>query len=196
MKKSILAALVLLSSLTASAQLPSLNFGLKGGINISELKTDWAESENRLGYQAGIWARVGAAGLYVQPEAYLGSKGGEFTSDDATAASFKAKVNFTTLDVPVLIGYKFGLSKLNVHFMTGPVVSFMLNKDTNSNYDEVKDYNNYKNQTIGAQAGAGVDVGNITLDLRYEKGLSNISKSGQYDQKQNLWHISLGYKLF
>ena len=198
MKKSILAALAVFTSLSASAQLPSFDFGLKGGINISELKADWASSDNRLGYQAGIWARFGATGFYVQPEAYLGSKGGEFGSvnQDGTSYTGNGKINFTTLDVPVLFGNKIGVDKLNVRFMAGPIVSFVLNKDTKSNFDNAVDYDNYKDQTIGAQAGVGADLGNITVDLRYEKGLSNISKSGQYDQKQNLWHISLGYKLF
>jgi len=198
MKKTILAVLTLFASLTASAQLPSFDFGVKAGVNIAQLKADWANTQNRLGYQAGIWARFGATGFYVQPEAYLGSKGGDFGSVEQNGTTYEGsgKINFTTLDIPLLIGNKIGTSKLNVRFMAGPVISFLLNDDTKSNYSTAIDYQNYKKQTIGAQAGAGVDLGNITVDLRYEKGLSNVSKSGQYDQKQNLWHISLGYKLF
>jgi hypothetical protein len=49
---------------------------------------------------------------------------------------------------------------------------------------------------LGIQAGGGVDLGNLTLDLRYEAGLSNISESEKYNQKQNLFHLSLGFKLF
>jgi hypothetical protein len=197
MKKHLLAAITLLISLSASAQLPKLNFGIKGGVNISKLQADWAKEENRLGYQAGVWARIGAVGFYVQPEAYLGSKGGELNANENNNnVSGDAKIKFTTLDVPILVGNKIGVDKLNFRYMAGPIFSFLLDKNAKTNINNATDFNDYKNQTIGAQAGVGVDLGNVTVDLRYEKGLTNISKSGQYDQKQNLWHISLGYKLF
>ncbi|WP_207421780.1 porin family protein [Desertivirga brevis] len=197
MKKHLLAAITLLISLSASAQLPKINFGVKGGVNVSKLQADWAKEDNRLGYQAGVWARIGAVGFYVQPEAYLGSKGGELrANENDNNVSGDAKIKFTTLDVPILVGNKIGVDKLNFRYMAGPIFSFLLSKDTRSNFETAVNFRDYKNQTIGAQAGVGVDLGNVTVDLRYEKGLTNINKSGQYDQKQNLWHISLGYKLF
>ena len=198
MKKSILLSCMLLAAVTTFAQLPSFNLGLKTGANMASLKGDVGDESNRLGYQAGVWARVGGAGFYVQPEVYLGSKGSEFGSiqQDGTTYEGNAKVNFTTLDIPVLIGNKFGFDKLNFRIMAGPVISFLLNKDSKENYDVATDFDNYKNQTIGLQTGGGVDLGNLSLDLRYEKGLTNIDKSGKYDQKQNLWHLGLGYRIF
>ena len=198
MKRITLTSFLLLIAVTTFAQLPSFNLGLKTGINLASLKGNVGEESNRLGYQAGVWARVGGAGFYVQPEVYLGSKGGEFGSiqQDGTTYEGDAKINFTTLDIPVLLGNKFGFDKLNFRIMAGPVISFVLNKDAKENYEVATDFNNYKNQTIGLQTGAGLDLGNLSFVLRYEKGLSNIDKSGQYDQKQNLWHLSLGYRIF
>lgn len=199
MKKLITTTFILfLTTFAVRAQLPSFDLGLKAGVNLATLQADWTSTENRLGYQVGAWARVGGAGFYVQPEVYLGSKGGKFGNIDAdgTTVSGSGKVNFTTLDIPVLLGNKIGMDKLNIRFMAGPIVSFILKNDFKENYNMGTNVNDYKNQTIGAQLGAGVDVGNISVDLRYEKGLSNIEKSGKYDQKQNLWHLSLGYKLF
>jgi len=197
MKKIILlSCLFLLTSIGVFAQMPSFNLGLKVGANYSQLKTksDLTDHNSILGYQVGVWARIGGAGMYFQPELYLGSKGNEFVQTNGSTG----KVQFTTLDVPLLLGTKIGPSKLNVHFMAGPVISFLVNKDTNfgSAYTNVADYNNYKDQTLGIQAGAGLDIGGISLDLRYEAGLTNISQSPKYEQKQNLWHLSLGFKLF
>ena len=186
-KVTLFTVLLLATTLSAFAQLPSFDLGIKGGINIAKLNSDWASSDNRLGYQAGIWTRVGFAGFYVQPEAYLGSKGGELRNSEGNT-----DIDFTTLDIPVLLGNKFGVDKLNVHFMAGPVISFILDDNFKSNVQNVTAINDYKKQTIGGQAGAGVDLGNISIDVRYELGLTNINQSGQYDQKQNLWHISLG----
>lgn len=196
MKKIIVSGFLLLGAVTTYGQ--SFTLGLKTGINLATLKGDVGDESNRMGYQAGAWARVGGAGFYVQPEVYLGSKGGEFGSikQDGTTYQGDGKVNFTMLDVPLLFGKKFGFEKLNFRLMTGPVLSFVLNQSSKDNFEVATDFDNYKNQTIGLQSGAGIDLGNISLDLRYEKGLSNIDKSGQYEQKQNLWHLSLGYKIF
>lgn len=195
MKKIILlSCLFLLTSIGVFAQLPSFTLGLKGGVNYSQLKTksDLTDHNSILGYQVGVWARVGGAGMYLQPELYLGSKGNDFIQTNGATG----KIRFTTLDVPLLLGTKIGPSKLNIRFMAGPLISFIIDQSTtfDAAYTSVTDYKNYKNQTLGVQAGAGVDIGNLSVDLRYEAGLSNISQS-KYEQKQNLWHLSLGFKL-
>ena len=201
MKKFILfAGLLVTTSVAALAQLPSFTAGIKAGVNYSELKAkeNLTDANSILGYQVGVWTRVGGAGFYLQPELYLGSKGGEnpiVIKSDGTEAQVNGKVKFTTLDLPLLLGTKFGPNKLNVRLMAGPVISFIVDKSTTTDdaYESIKDY---KDQAIGVQAGGGVDVGNLSVDLRYEAGISNISKSTKYDQKQNLFHLSLGFKLF
>ena len=202
MKKiSLVSCMILSISISAMAQLPSFTFGIKGGVNYSKLTTkdDLTEENSIAGYQVGVFTRVGGLGLYLQPEMYIGSKGNDFIKINTGSSSVAAsgKVRFTTLDVPVLIGTKIGPGKLNLRFMTGPVISFVLNEKTtfDSAYQNVTDFDNYKKQNWAYQAGAGVDVGNLTVDLRYEAGLSNISKSSEYNQKQNLFHLSLGLKL-
>lgn len=202
MKKiSLVSCMILSISISAMAQLPSFTFGIKGGVNYSKLTTkdDLTEENSIAGYQVGVFTRVGGLGLYLQPEMYIGSKGNDFIKINTGSSSVAAsgKVRFTTLDVPVLIGTKIGPGKLNLRFMTGPVISFVLDEKTtfDSAYQNVTDFDNYKKQNWAYQAGAGVDVGNLTVDLRYEAGLSNISNSSEYNQKQNLFHLSLGLKL-
>lgn len=203
MKKIILGCCILLTySMTAMAQLPAFSFGIKGGVNYSNLKTkdDLTDENSIMGYQIGVFSRIGAVGMYFQPELYLGSKGNEFIRIENTSGSSveaKGKVKFTTLDLPLLLGTKIGPNKLNLRFMGGPVVSFIIDENStfDSAYQGVSDFGNYKKQTLGLQAGTGVDVGNLTVDLRYEAGLSNVSESEKYSQKQNLFHLSLGFKL-
>ena len=201
MKKLFMAGcLMLITGLSAHAQKFSL--GIKGGVNYSSLKTkdNLTDENNIMGYQVGVFARAGATGLYFQPELYLGTKGTEYTMIQTSTETFeqKSKVKFTTLDLPLLLGTKIWVDKLNLRFMAGPVVSFKIDDETTfpSAYNQVSDFGNYKNQALGIQAGGGVDLGNLTLDLRYEAGLSNISESEKYNQKQNLFHLSLGFKLF
>jgi len=198
MKKIILCmGVVLFAGATAMAQLPSFDLGIKAGLNVSKLKSDVAAEENLTGFQAGVFARFGGAGLYFQPELYLGSKGSSYPTA-AQVYSGDEKINFTTLDLPLLIGTKVGPGAFNVRFMAGPVVSFLLDKEepVASASQDVKDFRNYKDQALGLQAGAGIDVSKLTFDVRYETGISNINKTDKYDQKTNLWHLSLGYKIF
>lgn len=79
MKKFIL-PIVLLTLGWATAQAQTFNLGVKAGVNLAKLNADFASEENRLGYQVGAWARIGGASFYVQPEAYIGSKGNKFIS--------------------------------------------------------------------------------------------------------------------
>jgi hypothetical protein len=202
MKKIILFTCLLgITGITAMAQTPKISFGIKGGVNYSNLKTkdDLTDENSIMGYQAGIFTRIGATGLYLQPELYLGTKGNEFTSIETSTGivDVKGKIKFTTLDLPLLIGTKIGTSKLNLRFMAGPIMSFIIdeNNSLGTVYSTADNFGNYKKQTLGFQAGSGIDLGNLTFDVRYEAGLSNISQSEKYSQQQNLFHLSLGIKL-
>jgi len=199
MKKLIL-SVVFLTVAWTTTQAQTFNLGVKAGVNLAKINADFASEENRLGYQVGAWARIGGASFYVQPEAYIGSKGNKFISivqNNGNEVAAEGKVKFTTLDVPVLLGTKFGSNNLNFRVMAGPVISFVLDENSSfsSAYQQATDFDNYKNQAFGVQAGAGVDVGSISVDLRYEAGLSNISKSEKYSQKPNLFQLSLGFKI-
>ncbi|HJP63059.1 MAG TPA: porin family protein [Mucilaginibacter sp.] len=191
MKKFLLSAALLIAvCISAKAQ---ISVGVKGGVNFSQINTDNLNESTRTGYQAGLFARFGSA-LYLQPEVYLSSTGGKFSTDNG---DFKAKVNFTNVSVPVLVGHSFGEKNLNFRLMVGPVYTYALDKseDFSGNANgAIADFGHYKNSTLGFQAGGGVDIGPITADLRYEGGLTKINPD--FGQKQNLWALSVGFKFF
>ena len=85
--------------------LPSVQFGVKGGANLSKFSTkNTFSSDNQAGYYAGLWARIGAAGVHFQPELYLSGKNTTLVNE---ADGLENKVKFTSLDVPLLIGTNF-----------------------------------------------------------------------------------------
>ncbi|MGZ3757388.1 MAG: porin family protein [Mucilaginibacter sp.] len=192
MKKYLLSAVILIAiSISAKAQ---FNLGIKGGVNYSTINSDNLKSSSVAGYQAGVFARVGG-GIYLQPEVYLSSSGGEFTSNDNT---YSGNVKFTNLNVPVLVGLQFGPKNLNFRVMAGPEYISVLSQDRSLSSNFNAAYNNfgtaYKNNMLGYQAGFGVDLGAITADLRYQGNFSNFNDT--YNQKQNLWALSVGFKFF
>jgi hypothetical protein len=190
MRKYLLSAALLLAiSFSTKAQ---FSLGVKGGVNYSTINSDNLKSSSVAGYQVGAFARLGG-GIYLQPEVYLSSSGGEFHSNDN---QYSGNVKFTNLNVPVLLGLRFGPKNLNLRAMAGPIYTSVLSSRQNlqSVASSFVNNSNYKNSTIGYQAGAGVDLGSITADLRYEGGFSDINSS--YGQRQHLWALSIGFKIF
>jgi len=193
MKKYLLSAVLLVAaSISAKAQ---FSLGVKGGVNFSKISTDNIKESTLTGYQAGLFARLGTS-LYLQPELYLSGTGGKFDSNDNNT-SFSGKVRFTNLNVPLLVGKSFGAKDLNFRVMAGPIYTYILDKSeslTSNGSGAVADFGNYKNSTLGYQVGAGVDIGSVTADLRYEGGLTKLNSN--YGQRQNLWALSVGFKIF
>lgn len=188
MKKYLLSITLLVAGVIgAKAQ---VSVGAKAGVTFSKINTDELKESSVTGYQIGGFARFGSD-WFLQPELYLGSSGGKFESNDNNTA-YSGKVRFTTLNIPVLVGKSFGQEDLNLHVVAGPVYSAILS-DSRSFGDNVNEaFRNYKSSTLGFQAGGGVDIGNISVDLRYEGGLSKVSN--YFDQRQSLWALSVGFK--
>jgi hypothetical protein len=127
----------------------------------------------------------------VQPEAYLTSKNVNLNDNGITT-----RAKFTSIDVPILVGTKIGAFGFGGRFYTGPVVSFAINKDqTYSSAASSITKLDYKDQNYAWQIGAGVDIRSLSVDLRYEAGLTK-QTYGANSTKINLFNLTLGYKLF
>jgi hypothetical protein len=196
MKKIILSALFLCLSATAFSQiLPSFQFGIKGGANLSKFSTgNLLSSENTAGYYAGFYGRLGAAGIYLQPEVYLAGKNANLKTKVGNDLN---EVRFTSLDVPVLIGTKIGAAGVGFRLNTGPVVSFIL--DHEQKFGDAAGsavHGNFKDQAYAWQFGAGLDIGGLGVDLRYEQGLTKLGKDDYQANRLSLFTLGLAYKLF
>jgi len=200
MKKFFITAFLLTSAIVgANAQLlPSLQFGVKAGLNFSNLKSEeggWLDASTRTGYQAGVWARIGGAGVHFQPELYVTGKSTEAKLVDADRDA-EGNITFTSLDLPLLLGTRIGLGPAGLRVVAGPVVSFVVDKNIGESLSQVTQFNEYKNQAWAVTGGLGLDISNFRVDLRYEHGLSELSKNDSAPQKLNLWTVGVGYRLF
>jgi hypothetical protein len=189
--KKILFVLAIVFATTYASQaqiIPSFAFGIKGGMNLTSIsKTGTFATGNQAGYLGGVWARFGALGFNFQPEAYV-------TGKNVTVDGINQK--FTSVDVPLLFGGKIGAFGFGASFYTGPLVSFAINKD--QNYGSAASsisHLDYKNQNYAWQLGTGIDIRSLSVDLRYEAGLSK-QNYGTGSTKINLFNLSLAYKLF
>ncbi len=163
MKKTLLLAVFALVSITAFAQKES-GFGIKAGLNYNA-NGDYFESvgeaasdpDRNIGYHVGIYGKLGVSRLYFRPELIYTK-----TKSDYNGNSF----NMSKLDAPLLLGIKV-IGPL--HLFAGPAFQYILNTE----FDGI-DINTIENDfSVGMHIGAGVNLGKLGIDLRYERGFSD-----------------------
>lgn len=195
MKKLLIAVLSLF--VLGSVQAQDFSIGPKIGIsqgNVSVNGDGYTTGDSRLGYHVGGFIRMGGNTFFMQPEVLYTNTGGEISRiDGANTVTYAA--TFNRLDVPVMLGLKFANF---FRVQAGPVASFVLSSELRDNLDSPIDIN-YNNSTIGYQAGIGLDIANLIIDLKYEGPLGRTSErvaGFNTDQRQNQLILSLGFRLF
>ncbi|AYZ14486.1 PorT family protein [Chryseobacterium arthrosphaerae] len=198
MKQQFLALCALLLCFACSVKIqaqqkPAVHFGIKGGANFTKTSTESSSLEGKygFGYQAGVMTRVDIGSLYVQGEALLNKR--KTSYEEKSGGS--AKLTWNAIDIPVVVGYKIiKTDDFNVRAFAGGVYSYAFNNRLSTSEVIQEGFKNFDKSNIGITGGIGVDYKNFTVDLRYEKGLSNISK--EFKSKPHSFSLGIGYFLF
>tara|TARA_Y100000589_G_scaffold196372_1_gene185611 strand:+ start:625 stop:1272 length:648 start_codon:yes stop_codon:yes gene_type:complete len=182
---------------------PSLNLSDVNEIQtVSETIDLLEDTDATIGYQFGLFARASLLGVYIQPEVLLSNSNSEIKyndlSDSENPMEIVGEVRLNKLEIPVLIGKRF-FKVLRVN--AGPIFTLLINEDITQSSDYEKIESNYKDTTVGAQIGAGLDLAILTVDLRYEMGLQSITdgitigeNTFNADQRLNQFLLSVGIK--
>ncbi len=179
MKKILLVLIAVALSAGAFAQ---FSWGIKAGASsnnfafdlatVTDINSTMAAAEEAAwGFHGGAFVRLSMLGFLVQPEVLFSMTSNDIIITDlATTTSTVKEQKFSRLDIPLLIGIKLGPARL----MAGPVASVAIGSPSElfTNSEDL-----YKAATFGGQAGIGLDLfKKLTLDVRYEFGLSNFGK--------------------
>ncbi len=199
--KKIMLTIFTLFALGSVAQAQFLTGGVKAGVGSSSVgvraavsnPSAYAKKESVTSYHAGAFARVNILGLFIQPEAIFTQTGGRLESNpDATLASRVADIKFNRLDVPVMAGIS--IANL-IRIQAGPVASTLLSARQDG--QNIKSF--MENSDWGYQAGVGLDIQKLSIDLRYERisrNYENPADQSNYDLANQQILLSLGLKLF
>lgn len=226
LSKSFLVVFGLLAlSFSAVAQ-KSISFGIKAGANFSQLNTSalktprlsasgspvvqggqvvydfYQDNKSQVtGFVGGVYARLGKR-IYLQPEVLISTKGGSVDLIQSGSTTQKLDAKFTTFDIPLLLGLKLGPLRLNA----GPMASLVIAenstlKDSFKQYTTQSITKTAQEAVFGYQAGAGLSLLGLQLDVRYEGSLSDFSSVGlktpsgdtRFTSKTSLWQITVGY---
>ncbi len=177
---------------TKAQQTPAFHIGIKGGANFTKTSTESSlEGKYGFGYQAGVMTRMDIGKLYVQGEALFNKKKTSFESQDGSSS----KLSWNAIDIPVVVGYKLiKADDFNVRIFAGGVYSYAFNDKVSTSQALQEGFKKFDKSNIGVTGGVGLDYKNFTVDLRYETGLTSISK--EFKSKPHSFSLGIGYFLF
>lgn len=159
-------------------------FGIKGGINLSNLYVDDVEDENmKVGVNVGVFAKLPVTkGFSIQPELLYSSKGAKITYNNIFGDG-EYRFNLNYVELPVLAVFNLG-KNFNIH--AGPYAALLTSANIkrldneSGDVDDIADLDtdNFKRFDYGLAGGVGFDIQNFTLGARYNYGLNEIGDGG------------------
>lgn len=193
MKKLFLAVIAVLSLSYTQAQ--EVQFGAKAGVNFANLTGDVEDSDMRTSFHLGAVAEIKINEKFsVQPELLYSSQG-TTSKEKFEGISFESTIKLDYIAVPIMAKYYVaqGLS-----LEAGPQIGFLVAAESEfsaggeSETEDIKD--ELKSVDFGLNFGLGykLDSG-INFGARYNLGLSNIADDDDYELKNSVFQISVGY---
>lgn len=204
--KNLIVIFVLLCTTTLLAQDKLINFGVKAGLNYGDNgKIEYPDLINagnnilkekgdaRTGFHIGMFVRANLTdNFFLRPELQYTQTSTSYDLSGIASTDYK----LSKLDMPLLVGVKV-LGP--VYVMAGPSLQYVVNNDLDK--VEVEDVKN--EFTVGLQFGAGVQLGRLNADVRYERGLSDNQARAlengltevRVDARANQFILSLGLDL-
>lgn len=170
--------------LSTSAQ-SQIEFGLKAGLSSYDLakegifisdgnqNIEWNVKNAGYGHHFGIYTRLSILGLFIEPALLFNSNTVSYditTYGESGVFSTVKNEKYNHMDIPVIAGFKLGV----LRFQGGVVGHLFINSI--SDVVDIKGYNQrFKSASYGWQAGTGIDIWKLRLDLMFE---GNFNKFG------------------
>ncbi|PPK92381.1 outer membrane protein with beta-barrel domain [Nonlabens xylanidelens] len=162
MKKFLMICLLLIGTIGV-AQTDD-GFGIKAGLNYGstgDLKENGStiidNPDEKLGYHIGVFGKLDLGPIYLRPEIQYTKLSNEYNG---------VTFDLQKLDAPILVGFNV-IGPL--HVFAGPSLQYVV--DTDLEDVELSDVS--EDFTVGAQFGVGVNLGNLGIDVRYERGFND-----------------------
>lgn len=204
MKKTIqllITGFLLVASQQAWSQM-QLAIGIKGGPNFAKINTEGSINENyksRTGFHGGAFVLFKATKIGIQPEIIFSQQGSKV---EINGDNFES--NFSYVNIPVILKL---YTVAGINIQAGPQFGFVTNAETpiedqlnpgSYKVQDVKDKMKSSDITLGLGLGWDLPFG-LTLDARYNLGLSKIYDNAPSQQTENaknqVIQVSLGFKL-
>lgn len=175
---SALALMTVIAVSSARAQVPILpnpEFGIKAGVNLSDIDTDQLGSSTRSGFVGGVYLDLPTAVLHLQIEALIsqrGFKGGTPLGSYLGGADLEYRNTY--LQIPALLVFALPLPVVAPRVYAGPAINTPLKSEVrlDGDWSDIKDDTRTNWSVI---LGVGVEVMKIGVDLRYDIGVTALN---------------------
>ena len=182
-----------------------LKFGIKGGLNITDmsLSNDVFETSNRTGFLIGptIKFTLPIVGLGIDASALYDQREGEVNveADDNTLVSTRLKQK--SINIPINLRYDIGLGSLAaVYLAAGPQFGFNVGDKNQSLYKDVAEWR-LNTSNFSVNVGAGVMLlGHLQVGANYNIVCGKTGEITVLDGaesvlrgRSNTWQISAAY---
>lgn len=195
MKKLIATLAVLMVFSMAATNVEAKRFGVKGGVNVTDLNFENGRTPGALGYQLGItWQRDLPLGLSIQPELLYHVKATKFDQ-------IESQLGLGYVEVPVNVqwGLRFANKKIRAFAQASPFVGYAIaqtgNETGESIFGDYKDlaefvgietdkWEGINRLSYGAGLGAGVQFGILQITAQYNWNFGSILDLKDTDWEQ------------
>lgn len=210
-------ALLLLAGLSFSfAQAQGVQFGLKAGVNYSNVSGDLDEEDifqNKLGFVGGVTANLplSSDGFFnLAPELLYSSKGYQYQDEKfmvgADEWKRKGDLSFNYIDLPVF----FRINAGGLFFEAGPIASYLLDikdktelkiNDEDQEDTRIISKGDAADFEIGYGAGLGYKAPmGLSLNLRYNGSINALADEADANNdltnaRHSLFQFTIGYLL-
>jgi Outer membrane protein beta-barrel domain len=183
---------------------PAPKFGIKGGLNLSNLYSGDVGDENlKVGINLGLMAKMPINnGFAIQPEVLYSSQGSRIQYNNFILGRGEYRFNLNYVQIPVLAVVNLG-EYFNIH--VGPYAAFLTSANIKDLHDDgtiedIRDLNvdNFNRFDYGFAGGVAFETKGFTLGARYNYGLKEVGKSGSLsgqvtdDSKNSFGTVYLG----
>lgn len=195
MKKLFALAALMAASLSASAQKSGIEWGLKGGLNLSDIQVKSAESMGqKLGYHLGLTMDVPLSRKVYFMSGIEYTRKGAKTKSNVTSGSLNAHY----LQIPLHLGMKLpmkGDTKFVIH--AGPYVAcatsaqIVVKNEAIQTEIDMLELGAFKRFDAGIGGGIGMEFGDISVGLGIDLGLTEVDKSNVTDPNDTTTPIQI-----
>ncbi len=198
------AAAALLLTLPASGRAQGeIDWGVKGGLNMTGLRGGHGQYDSKRGVVAGAYGVFEFAPEFgIEIDALFSMKGAKFPvlGRDAGGNLVQVGESFLVLDyieVPILARLNApAYGRLSPHVYFGPTIAIKVGARAIEQGLSARDLDNVRSLDSGLAAGASVDLAlgahKLVLDGRFGLGLTNAFDSSQPDLKNDSFSLMAG----
>lgn len=185
--KILFLSLILISASTYTMAQNS-RFGLKGGLNLSNMTVEGNNDQNlKTGFHAGIFNKIGITESFsIQPELLYSAKGFKYNYDNSAIADGETKFNLNYIDLPVKL--VFNLSR-DFEFQLGPYFSYLAGANVDTDAEVLEFFNidttdeldreNFNSFEVGLTGGLGFTIDPLVFGFNYNLGLTKVAKDNE-----------------